>query len=265
MKDEKRIENTTKQMKIDFNELSKLNSELKELQIEKQAVEENNQKLRDARIERGKQNFAEFIVVAKAMKDFIPVSDKLSEWNYVNVVTVPILSHVFKRDAKFTIHLAKRTDDSIVCMNERHHIYYDENKDLVNESDRPWHLYETFSYSNYISELKTAIKESLEKRIGLTKEQLDKARKEQPWIWKDYDDLSGHLESPDGKSYFEYDWTTKEYKIMSDSGWKSFIVADSIRDTSLSAFKDYAQAYIKDNIANNKDIVFKREYFKLFD
>ena len=150
MKDEKRIENTTKQMKTDFNELSKLNSELKELQIEKQAVEENNQKLRDARIERGKQNFAEFIGVAKTMKDFIPVSDKLYHWDSVNTVNILISSPALKGDAKFAIHLTKRTAGSIVCVNERHYytnIYYDENKGLVNESDRPWHLYETFSYS----------------------------------------------------------------------------------------------------------------------
>ena len=80
------------------------------------------------------------------------------------------------------------------------------------------------------------------------------------WIWKDYDDLSGHLESPDGQSYFEYDWTTKEYKITSDSSWDSFIDADPTQDTSLSAFKDYAQDYIKNNIAKHKDIVFEREY-----
>lgn len=80
------------------------------------------------------------------------------------------------------------------------------------------------------------------------------------WIWKDYDDFSGHLESPDGKSYFSYDWTTKEYKITSDSGWDSFIDADPTRDTSLSAFKDYAQDYIKNNIAKHKDIVFERKY-----
>ena len=104
MADEKRIEDTAKQMEIevlrkmgidvvldkeefnrvlkanekvqkmemDLSELSKLNSELKELKIEKQAVEENKQKLRDASIEQGKQNFAEFIEAVKALKDFIP-------------------------------------------------------------------------------------------------------------------------------------------------------------------------------------------------
>ena len=213
MADEKRIEDTAKQMEIemlrkmgidvvldkeefnrvlkanekvqtiemDLSELTKLNNELTSISDEKKSVEENKQKLKDASIEQGKQNFAEFIEAVKNMRDFIPVSDKLYNWDSVNTVNVPISSPVLKSDDKFSIDLAKRTDGSIVCVNERHYytnIYYDENKNSVNESERPWHLYETFSYSNYISELKTAIKESLEKRISLTKEQLNQAHKE---------------------------------------------------------------------------------------
>ena len=82
------------------------------------------------------------------------------------------------------------------------------------------------------------------------------------WIWKDYDDLSGHLVAPDGKSYFSYDWTTKEYKVTPDSGWDSFLDADPTRDTSLTAFKEYAQKFIKENIVRDSDIkiIFEREY-----
>ena len=83
---------------------------------------------------------------------------------------------------------------------------------------------------------------------------------EQTWTWKDYDDLSGHLVSPDGKTYFSYDWTTKEYKTTPDSGWDSFLDADPTRDTSLTAFKEYAEKYIRNNVAKNKDIVFERNY-----
>lgn len=87
----------------------------------------------------------------------------------------------------------------------------------------------------------------------------------QTWIWKDYDDLSGHLEGPDGKEYFSYDWTTKEYKVNPDSSWDSFIDADPTRDTSLAAFKEYAQKYVKENLIKDKDveITFNREYIDI--
>lgn len=85
---------------------------------------------------------------------------------------------------------------------------------------------------------------------------------EKTWTWHDYDDLSGHLEAPDGKEYFVYDWTTKEYMCMPtrDSYWDSFVDADPTRDTSLTAFKTYAEKYILNNIAKNNDIVFERKY-----
>lgn len=88
----------------------------------------------------------------------------------------------------------------------------------------------------------------------------DELNKNKNWIWKDYDDLSGQLESPDGKSYFSYDWTTKEYKTTPESSWDSFIDADPERDTSLSAFKNYAENFVRNNIAKDNDIVFEREY-----
>ena len=88
----------------------------------------------------------------------------------------------------------------------------------------------------------------------------DELNKNKNWVWKDYDDLSGHLESPDGKSYFSYDWTTKEYKTTPESSWDSFIDADPTRDTSLSAFKKYAEKFVRNNIAKDNDIVFERKY-----
>ena len=88
------------------------------------------------------------------------------------------------------------------------------------------------------------------------------SQKNEVWTWKDYDDLSGHLEAPDGKSYFSYDWTTKEYKVTPDSAWDSFLDADPTRDTSLTAFKEYAQKFVKENIVRDRDIkiIFEREY-----
>ena len=113
--------------------------------------------------------------------------------------------------------------------------------------------------SLFNSMIEEHVKENIQK-YDEYKTQREASKKEKLWTWKDYDDLSGHLVAPDGKSYFSYDWTTKEYKITSDSGWDSFIDADPTRDTSLSAFKDYAQDYIKNNIAKHKDIVFERKY-----
>lgn len=88
------------------------------------------------------------------------------------------------------------------------------------------------------------------------------SQKNEVWIWKDYDDLSGHLVAPDGKSYFSYDWTTKEYKVTPDSTWDSFLDADPTRDTSLTAFKEYAQKFVKENIVKDRDIkiIFERDY-----
>lgn len=233
MADEKRIENTAKQMEIlmlrkmgvdvvldkeefnrvlkanekvqkmemDLSELSKLNSELKELKIEKQAVEESKQKLKDASIEQGKQNFAEFIEAVKALKDFIPASKEFSPelrlstrhepyWYDINRVKIPVDNSLDKtKDIDFyditegkVLFVAKRMDDSIVCISKGNtnnaKIYYDENTDFVDEKNKPWNLYEKFADSNHIIELKAAIKESLEKRIGKTKEQLNQAHKE---------------------------------------------------------------------------------------
>lgn len=76
----------------------------------------------------------------------------------------------------------------------------------------------------------------------------------QIWEWKNYDDLSGHIESPDGKVYFSYDWTTKEYQYTEQDIFDSFVDADPARDTSLAAFKEYAQNYIANNIVKDSDI-----------
>lgn len=85
------------------------------------------------------------------------------------------------------------------------------------------------------------------------------------WTWKDYDDLSGHLVAPDGKSYFSYDWTTKEYKFEEESGYESFIDADPDRATTLDAFKSYAQDYIRKHFIKDKveEIIFAREYIDI--
>ena len=118
---------------------------------------------------------------------------------------------------------------------------------------------------NIVSLFNSMIEEHVKENIQKYDEykiEREASQKNEVWTWKDYDDLSGHLESPDGKSYFEYDWTTKEYKITSDSGWDSFIDADPTRDTSLTAFKEYAQKFVKENIVRDSDIkiILEREF-----
>ena len=187
-------------MELELSELSKLSSELNSLKEEKKTVDENNQKLKEDSIERGKRNFAEFIKAAKAMKEFIPASEEFNPelrgrrfqpfWYDVNRIKVPVEKDIqdpnnvtFSEITKGTfIFVAKRIDESIVCISKSNtddaNIYYDENTDTLNEQHKPWYLYENFANSNHIDDLKTAIKEDLEKRIGITKEQLDKAHKE---------------------------------------------------------------------------------------
>ncbi len=39
---------------------------------------------------------------------------------------------------------------------------------------------------------------------------------EDGWVWIDYDDGSGHLESPSGEEYVIYDFCTQEYKYANE-------------------------------------------------
>jgi len=63
------------------------------------------------------------------------------------------------------------------------------------------------------------------------------------WIWTDYYDGSGHLESPDGKEYFSYDLFTGEYDMYHDRKWRFW---KNYPDTmSLSEFKEFAEEELK--------------------
>ena len=99
----------------------------------------------------------------------------------------------------------------------------------------------TNSFKNYIrdeldtNEIKTDIEIENSKQRG--------------WKWIHYNDNSGSLHSPSGKSYFSYDWNTKEYTITDDSRWEMFEGAPD-EDTSFSAFKKKAEEYVRKNITN---------------
>lgn len=57
---------------------------------------------------------------------------------------------------------------------------------------------------------------------------------EKGWMWIDYDDGSGHLESPNGEEYVSYDFCTQEYKYTN----KKWHFMDEYSDrTSFYQFK----------------------------
>lgn len=57
---------------------------------------------------------------------------------------------------------------------------------------------------------------------------------EKGWMWIDYDDDSGHLESPNGEEYVSYDFCTQEYKYTN----KKWHFMDEYSDrTSFYQFK----------------------------
>lgn len=73
------------------------------------------------------------------------------------------------------------------------------------------------------------------------------------WNWVIYNDHSGHLESPDQKEYFSYDWNTGEYKITPDTPWEFCIIESPASNTgySIGGFKNFqeeAESWIRDNI-----------------
>lgn len=71
------------------------------------------------------------------------------------------------------------------------------------------------------------------------------------WKWVHYADASGHLESPDGKGYFSYDWSTGDYKITENSSYDIFLDDNDGTEYSIGSFdefKNYAEEWIKENV-----------------
>lgn len=177
---------TLQKMELELNKLTKLNNELNSLKDEKKSIDNSNQKLKEKTVERGKNNFAEFIEAAKAMKNFIPENNELRSyftyWEDVNKITLSLNNELKEDDkSRYFITIAKDPENNIVCIRENNAsdavIYFSEKDNIVNENEKVWFLYNIFSSSNRIDELKIAIKENLEKRIGKTKEQLSEAHK----------------------------------------------------------------------------------------
>lgn len=102
---------------------------------------------------------------------------------------------------------------------------------------------------------------SIENQLEYEKEFIPKIKQAESlpkgWVWKMYDDGSGNLESPDGKTYFDYDWTTGEYKVTPDKQYDFFMVENyetgGYSIGGFDKFKEYAEDYINKNILNKKE------------
>lgn len=73
------------------------------------------------------------------------------------------------------------------------------------------------------------------------------------WNWILHNDQSGHLESPEQKEYFLYDWSTGEYKITPDTPWRPYLIESPASNIgySIGGFKDFqkeAESWIRDNL-----------------
>ncbi len=99
---------------------------------------------------------------------------------------------------------------------------------------------------------------------NIVESELHEEVKNNVWTWENYEDNSGHLRAPDGSTYFGYDWDTKEYKITQQMGWDSFLGAPD-EDSSFSAFKEYAEDYVKKFIAKTENIKFDSKNIDLED
>lgn len=79
------------------------------------------------------------------------------------------------------------------------------------------------------------------------------------WTWERYDDNSGSLKSPAGRSFFHYDWTTNEYKKTSDGQWEPFRGAPG-EDDSFGAFQEYAESWTRKWLAKDESVKFENKF-----
>ena len=91
------------------------------------------------------------------------------------------------------------------------------------------------------------------------------------WLWKIYDDGSGHLESADGKSYFSFDNATQEYVDLNkkwqfmtnypDSTPMDMFMAEMEMDIAKSGIAEYSSAFREIIDLQNKLYHFDRYSF----
>lgn len=72
------------------------------------------------------------------------------------------------------------------------------------------------------------------------------------WFWTDYDDGSGDLESPDGKRFFGYDLSTREYRDILTGRWTFW--KDYPDMMPLSELKEFAEKSVLEMLLLNKGV-----------
>lgn len=71
------------------------------------------------------------------------------------------------------------------------------------------------------------------------------------WTWRDYDDGSGSLKSPNGYSYYSYDLQTQEYRLPTFNNRWTDMKDVYDRPKSLNEFKIYAEKSLKEGVLQN--------------
>ncbi len=137
---------------------------------------------------------------------------------------------------------------------ELHWVYEDEDYDgthtLTKENGE---VVDMIEYEEYEDESIEEYEETLPERIQA--ETLPPG-----WTWVKYDDASGHLESPEGKSYMIYDMNTKEYKIEDDSSsWHCYIEGWNIIPYTIEEIREYDKGFFKEAEGMMKTLGFIKE------
>ena len=86
------------------------------------------------------------------------------------------------------------------------------------------------------------------------------------WNWICCNDGSGYLQSPNGNSYFHYDWSTTEYKHTTKDSYSLWGTRnDDGTSTTFKDFQEYAEQYvIKHYLKTNNLEVLKNEENVIF-
>lgn len=71
------------------------------------------------------------------------------------------------------------------------------------------------------------------------------------WSWNDYDDGSGSLKSPNGRSYYHYDLQTQEYRLPCGNNEWTAMKDLSENPKSLNEFKIFAENDLKEKVLLN--------------
>ena len=80
------------------------------------------------------------------------------------------------------------------------------------------------------------------------------------WKWVVYDDESGSLQSPTGKNYFSFDWTSREYQVNSSDDYSCFGYTDDDGNRlTFVDFKKYAEEYIIKKILQIKENIIMKK------